>query len=165
MFCGVIEELVEQWGFKGHLGRMWALLYLSETPMNQTQIEETLGLSKGNVNGLLHELLRWGVVQKTRIPGDRHHYYRVDDEIWRSITNVIQARELRILDDAIEKMEHIETSFQENPSTDALEYQKTRTKYIFDALKTSQSLTRILVGTSSKQMTRLAKMITKLQNF
>lgn len=165
MFCGVVEELVEQWGFKGHLGRIWALLYLGQSPMNQTQIENTLGLSKGNVNGLLHELLRWGVVQKLRIPGDRHHYYDVDDEIWKSITNVIQARELRILDDAIEKMEVIEESFQNNPNASSLQYQKTRTKYIYDALKKAQSLTRMLVGTSSTQMDRLVKMVTKLRRF
>jgi DNA-binding transcriptional regulator GbsR (MarR family) len=92
-FSRVVESLVEQWGFKPLLGRVWSLLYMRNQPLNPSQIEEELALSKGNVNGLLNELMMWGVVKKVRVASDRNYYYEVEQQIWKSISNVLQSRE------------------------------------------------------------------------
>ncbi|MEZ4846632.1 MAG: hypothetical protein R2877_06745 [Bdellovibrionota bacterium] len=89
---------------------MWSLLYMRNQPLNPSQIEYELALSKGNVNGLLNELIDWGVVKKVRLGGDRNYYYEVEQQIWKSISNVLQSREARILDEAIERTSHLERS-------------------------------------------------------
>ncbi|MCB0272639.1 MAG: hypothetical protein KDD46_06475 [Bdellovibrionales bacterium] len=163
-FCGVIEELVEQWGFKGLLGRVWSLLYLRRKPMNHSQIEEALGLSKGNVNALINELLQWGVVQKVRIPNDRNYYYEVDKQIWKSVSNVFQSRELRILEDAIEKVQNIQGTLKSSDKTERVKHQIERAQHVLDALTTAQTLTRMLVSASPDKLARVSKIVSRLRN-
>ncbi|MCB1197932.1 MAG: hypothetical protein KDK51_06125 [Deltaproteobacteria bacterium] len=164
VFCGVVEELVEQWGFKGLLGRVWSLLYLRKQPLNQSQIEEALGLSKGNVNGLLQELQKWGVAQKVRIQGDRNYYYEVDKQIWKSVSNVIQAREMRILEDAIGKMQSIESTLKKAAKSERITHQIERTQHVNEALTSAHTLTKMVVSASPDKLARISKIVSRLRN-
>jgi DNA-binding transcriptional regulator GbsR (MarR family) len=164
LFCAVIEELVEQWGFKRLVARVWSLLYLRRVPLNQSQIEEALGLSKGNVNGLLQELLRWGVAQKVRLPNDRNYYYEVDKHIWKSVAHVIQARELRILNDAIARLGEMQEALQKADKTERIAHQIERAQHVQDAIATAQTLTQMLVGASPEKLARVSKIVSRLRN-
>ena len=43
-----IGALMEAWGFKRNMGRMWALLYLEQRPLSAPDIGDLLGLSSGD---------------------------------------------------------------------------------------------------------------------
>ena len=45
-----IGRLIEFWGFKRNMGRVWAVLYLSETPLTARDLQERLSLSVGAVS-------------------------------------------------------------------------------------------------------------------
>lgn len=163
-FSRVIESIVEQWGFKPLLGRVWSLLYMRNQPLNPSQIEYELALSKGNVNGLLNELIDWGVVKKVRLGGDRNYYYEVEQQIWKSISNVLQSREARILDEAIERTTHLEQVLTDAGKTHHRDHQIQRIKHVRETLETAQTLTNLLIKSSPDKLAKISKLVSKLRS-
>ena len=45
-----VGALIESWGFKRNMGRMWAVLYLDDHPLTAADLGERLGLSTGAVS-------------------------------------------------------------------------------------------------------------------
>src|SRR4030065_727310 len=67
--------LMEIWGCKRAMGRMWAALYLSPAPLAAQEIGERLAMSTGAVSMTLQELSKWGAIKRAWRPGDRRDYY------------------------------------------------------------------------------------------
>jgi HTH-type transcriptional regulator, glycine betaine synthesis regulator len=89
-----IGGLMEFWGFKRNMGRMWTLLYLEPQPLSAADIAERLSLSSGAVSMTLGDLQQWGAVRKTWVPGERRDYYEPETDIWKMVSNVFRSREL-----------------------------------------------------------------------
>ena len=100
-----VGRLIEFWGFKRHMGRVWTLLYLDSRPLSAADIQERLSMSAGAVSMTMSDLLKWGVVQKTWLPGDRRDYYQPETSIWKMVSRVFRERELRQIHAAIEAFE------------------------------------------------------------
>src|SRR5205823_978537 len=90
-----VGELMESWGFKRNMGRMWAVLYLEDHPLTAAELGERLGLSTGAVSMLLAELVQWGIVKKAWVVGERREHYEAETSIWKMISRVFRERELR----------------------------------------------------------------------
>ena len=73
-----IGRLIEFWGFKRNMGRLWAILYLSERPLSAPEMQDRLQLSSGAVSMTLNELTRWGVVKKVWLQGERRDHYAAE---------------------------------------------------------------------------------------
>jgi len=58
-----VGRLMELWGFKRNLGRVWTVLYLAGGPLTAKQLRDRLQLSSGAVSMTLSELSRWGVAR------------------------------------------------------------------------------------------------------
>jgi DNA-binding transcriptional regulator GbsR (MarR family) len=89
----VIGRLIEFWGFKRNMGRVWAVLYLSPEPLSAADLRQALALSSGAVSMTLSELSRWGVVRKVWIQGERKDFYAAEVQLWRMISRVFNERE------------------------------------------------------------------------
>ena len=74
----VIGRLMEFWGFKRNMGRVWAVLYLSPDPLSADDLRAALQLSSGAVSMTLSELGRWGVVRRVWIQGQRRDFYAAE---------------------------------------------------------------------------------------
>ena len=98
-----VGELIERWGFKRNMGRVWALLYLEQAPLSSADLGERLSLSSGAMSMLLAELGQWGVVRKAWVPGERREYYQAETSIWKMVSRVLRERELRWIQDALEQ--------------------------------------------------------------
>lgn len=98
----VVGGLMEAWGFKRNMGRMWATLYLSPKPLSAAELCEKLSLSTGAVSMTLSDLSKWGVVRKTWVPGERRDYYEPETSIWKMVSGVFRQRELQLIRRAIE---------------------------------------------------------------
>jgi DNA-binding transcriptional regulator GbsR (MarR family) len=96
-----IGALIELWGFKRPMGRMWAVLYLSGDRMTAQELGERLTMSSGAVSMTAQELVKWGVVKKIWVPGDRKDYYEPETSIWKMVSRVYRERELVQLREAI----------------------------------------------------------------
>lgn len=89
-----VGRLIEFWGFRAVLGRIWALLYLSEKPLPAAEICRRLSISTGAASMALQELERWGVVQRHRPPGARKDFFEAETDIWKMVSRVYREREL-----------------------------------------------------------------------
>jgi DNA-binding transcriptional regulator GbsR (MarR family) len=92
-----IGRLMEFWGFKRPMGRMWTLLYLSAEPLGAAELGERLRMSAGAVSMTLSELVKWGAVRKTWRPGERRDFYEAETEIWKLVRRVLRERELTLV--------------------------------------------------------------------
>ena len=102
----MVGAMMEFWGFKRPMGRMWTLLYLSPEPMVAADIGEQLGMSAGSVSMTLAELVKWGAVRKTWRPGDRRDFYEAETSIWKMVTRVMREREMTLIREAGEAFAH-----------------------------------------------------------
>ena len=100
-----IGRLIEFWGFKRNMGRLWAILYLSDRPLSAPEIQDRLQLSSGAVSMTLNELTRWGVVKKVWLQGERRDHYAAEGNFWKMISRVFNERERVEVLDAIDIME------------------------------------------------------------
>ena len=99
----VVGRLMEFWGFKRNMGRVWAVLYLSPDPLSAEDLRQALSLSSGAVSMTLSELARWGVVRKVWIQGERKDFYAAEVQLWRMISRVFSEREKAEIVTAIER--------------------------------------------------------------
>jgi DNA-binding transcriptional regulator GbsR (MarR family) len=93
-------RLMEFWGFRRHMGRLWTILYLSPEPMTTGELSETLRLSSSAVSLSLGELVRWGAVRKTWLPGERKDFYQAESSVWKLLRRVYERRELNLIREA-----------------------------------------------------------------
>ena len=94
LLSDALGRLMEFWGFKRHMGRIWTLLYLSDEPLSAPELQEKLQLSAGSVSMATAELLRGGVVKKLWIHGQRRDYFAAESNLWKMISRVFREREL-----------------------------------------------------------------------
>ena len=90
-----VGALIEAWGFRRNMGRMWAVLYLEDHPLTAADLGDRLGLSTGAVSMLVNELIQWGIIKKTWVVGERREHFEAETSIWKMISRVFRERELR----------------------------------------------------------------------
>jgi DNA-binding transcriptional regulator GbsR (MarR family) len=113
-----IGRLMEFWGFKRPMGRMWTLLFLSDQPLGAAELGERLKMSAGAVSMALGELVKWGAVKKTWRPGERRDFYEAETEIWKLVRRVLRERELTMVREAGEALSSAVAAL---PGSDATE--------------------------------------------
>jgi DNA-binding transcriptional regulator GbsR (MarR family) len=96
-----VGGLMELWGFRRQLGRIWAVLFLSERPLAAPELCERLHISTGLLSMSLAELRRWGVVRSIEIPGDRKEHFEAETNVWKLVARVLREREKRAVEDAL----------------------------------------------------------------
>lgn len=104
-----IGSLIEFWGFKRPMGRLWTLLYLSPEPLSAADVGERLSMSSGAVSMTVGELVKWGVIRRTWTPGERRDFFEAETNVWKMVTRVYRDRELQLIRDASETLETART--------------------------------------------------------
>ena len=99
-----IGQLMGFWGFKRVHGRVWAILFLAQGPLSAAEIRERLGISIGATSMAINELRRWGAVREVAVRS-RSAHFEPETNIWRLMSRVLQDRERRMLDEAVEVFE------------------------------------------------------------
>jgi DNA-binding transcriptional regulator GbsR (MarR family) len=96
-----VGALMELWGFRRQLGRVWAVLYLSDRPLAAPELCARLEISTGLLSMSLAELRRWGVVRSVVVPGDRKEHFEPETNVWRLVARVLREREQRAVEGAL----------------------------------------------------------------
>lgn len=150
----VVGRLIEFWGFKRNMGRIWSVLYLSPDPLSAEDLREALGLSSGAVSMTLNELSRWGVVRKVWVQGERKDFFAAEVQLWRMISRVFNEREKAEIVMAIEAFEEALVQLQKlrsssDPATRArAELQYERIKQLLDLARLGKTLLDTLLATA-----------------
>jgi DNA-binding transcriptional regulator GbsR (MarR family) len=88
-----IGDVIEHWGFRKALGRVWTVLFVEAEPLPAADIGERLQMSAGAVSMALTELQRWGVVRRVWRPGERREFFEAETDFWKMISKVFDERE------------------------------------------------------------------------
>jgi DNA-binding transcriptional regulator GbsR (MarR family) len=100
-----VGALMELWGFRRQLGRIWTVLFLSERPLAAPELCERLQISTGLLSMSLAELRRWGVVRSVAIAGDRKEHFEAETHVWRLVRRVLAERERKAVEAALASVE------------------------------------------------------------
>jgi DNA-binding transcriptional regulator GbsR (MarR family) len=161
----VIGRLIEFWGFKRNMGRVWSVLYLSPHPLSAEDLRELLQLSSGAVSMTLSELSRWGVVRKVWIQGERKDFFAAEVQLWRMISRVFNEREkieilgaIEAFQDALPDLERLRKD--PDPEVRArAELQHERITHLLDLAKLGKRLLDILLSTAKLDAEPLVKLL------
>src|SRR5512142_81696 len=102
-----VGAIMELWGFRRQLGRIWAVLFLSDRPLAAPDLCERLRISTGLLSMSLAELRRWGVVRSVEIRGDRKEHFEAETNVWKLVSRVLREREKRAVESALATFEGV----------------------------------------------------------
>lgn len=91
-------EMGSRWGINRTVGQIYALLYVSEKPLNADEIGEALGFSRSNVSMGLKELSSWRLVRLQHLPNDRREYFSTPEDVWEIFRTLADERRKREID-------------------------------------------------------------------
>ena len=91
-------EMGSRWGISRTVGQIYALLFVSDRPLNADDICEGLGFSRSNVSMGLKELQAWNLVRLQHLPGDRRDYFVTPEDTWEIIRTLVEERKKREID-------------------------------------------------------------------
>src|SRR5215510_4226930 len=91
-FVELWGDMSSWWGVSRTMAEIHGLLYISGEAMTAGQIQERLGISRGNVSMNIRTLVEWGLVRRVRKRGDRRDYYESLTDVWEMFTVLAQQR-------------------------------------------------------------------------
>lgn len=97
-----LGRLARFFGFSEVMGRLYGTLLLSPEPLSLDDLAEGLQISKGSVSMNMRALERWGMAHEVWMRGERKKYYEAEPDLWQVIRNVLNGRERREVQVALE---------------------------------------------------------------
>lgn len=108
LVVNAVGTVIEFWGFKHNQGKVWALLYLLDQPLDAANIRDTLDLSKGAVSMIVRELESWGVIRRVRLDDSASWHFVAEMDLLKMIGQVFKQRELMVVQRVKEDLAHAE---------------------------------------------------------
>lgn len=94
-FVAHFGEMGSRWGVNRTVGQIYALIFISEQPLNADDIAEKLEFSRSNVSMGLKELQSWRLVRLKHQPGDRREYFDAPGDVWEIFRVLAEERRRR----------------------------------------------------------------------
>ncbi|HID54441.1 MAG TPA: hypothetical protein EYP41_20680 [Anaerolineae bacterium] len=98
-------------GFNEVMGRLYGTLLMHPEPLSLDDLASGLKISKGSVSMNMRSLERWGMAEEVWMRGERKKYYTAVPDLWQVIRNVLNSRERRevqlaiqVLSESVEKL-------------------------------------------------------------
>ena len=149
-----IGRLMELWGFRRNMGRVWTLLYLAGHPLTAKQLRDRLRLSSGAVSMTLNELGRWGVVRKIWNQGDRRDFFEAEANVWKMVSRVMRERERNEISQAIDAFEEALVALDHQPEEPdgadpvRMRVQRERIEHLLELAKLGRSMLDALIDSA-----------------
>lgn len=109
-------EMGSRWGINRTVGQIYAVLFLSDVPLNAEQIVDRLGFSRSNISMGLKELQAWNLVRMKHLPDDRRDYFTTPEDLWEIVRILVAERKKREIDPTLSKLRELE---MQNPDSEA----------------------------------------------
>ena len=100
-FIESLSQISRFWGFPKGMGAIFAVLYISPTPLSLDEITEQTGLTKGAISTEVRTLARMGLVHRSSKLGDRKDYYEAETDFYTSIRSILKERQNSEFDRAL----------------------------------------------------------------
>ncbi len=109
-------EMGSRWGINRTVGQIYAVLFLSDQPLNAEQIVEKLGFSRSNISMGLKELQAWSLVRLKHLPDDRRDYFTTPEDLWEIVRILVAERKKREIDPTLSKLRELEMQTPDSAS-------------------------------------------------
>ncbi len=104
-FVGLWGQMAHHWGINRTMSQIHALLMIAHQPVTAEEIMRDLQISRGNVSMNLRELINWGIVRRTGLPGDRRDYFTTETDVWTMFQIILRERKKRELDPLLSRLD------------------------------------------------------------
>jgi DNA-binding transcriptional regulator GbsR (MarR family) len=145
-FTQGLSQMSRFWGFPKGMGAIFAVLYLSPTPLSLNEIVRETGLTKGAISTEIRALARIGLVHRSTKLGDRKDYYEAETDFYAAIRSILKERQNSEFDRAVrsvkETLETMEKNWVEDEEWQFVYERVQALQEFFDAI---DSLTRAVV--------------------
>ncbi|MGE0071981.1 MAG: GbsR/MarR family transcriptional regulator [Thiomonas sp.] len=125
-------EMGSRWGINRTVGQIYALLFVSQRPLNADDIAAALDFSRSNVGMGLKELGAWNLVRMQHLPGDRRDYFSAPEDVWAIFRTLAQERRKREIDPTLSMLRD---ALLEPPGNDAERYAQQRMRQMHDLIE------------------------------
>jgi DNA-binding transcriptional regulator GbsR (MarR family) len=113
-FTEGLSQISRFWGFPKGMGAIFAVLYLSPTPLSLDEIVQETGLTKGAISTEIRALARMGLVHRSSKLGDRKDYYEAEADFFASIRSILKERQNSEFDRAVRSVKDTLAKMDEN---------------------------------------------------
>lgn len=147
-FTEGLSQISRFWGFPKGMGAIFAVLYLSPTPLSLDEIVEQTGLTKGAISTEIRALARIGLVHRSTKLGDRKDYYEAESDFYAAIKSILKERQNSEFDRAIRSVKDtltvMEANWVENEEWNFVYARVQALQEFFDAIDSlSKAVTRL----------------------
>jgi DNA-binding transcriptional regulator GbsR (MarR family) len=104
-FIDLWGQMAEHWGINRTMAQIHALLMISAEPVTADGIMDELQISRGNVSMNLRDLVHWGIVRRTSVPGDRRDFFVTEADVWTMFQEIFRERKKRELDPLLSRLQ------------------------------------------------------------
>lgn len=165
-FVDLWGQMSHHWGINRTMAQIHALLMVAHEPLTAEQIMAELHISRGNVSMNLRELINWGIVRRTNLPGDRRDFFATEADVWAMFQIIMRERKKRELDPLVTRLDAcVALAGQKPASADDpaahMAYLKRITE-LRDFFSTFHRLFAVLLDNEPGSLAKAVKVIDKL---
>ncbi|NMG66032.1 MarR family transcriptional regulator [Azoarcus indigens] len=153
-------EMGSRWGINRTVGQIYALLYVSEKPLNADEIAEELAFSRSNVSIGLKELQAWRLVKLQHFPGDRREYFSTPEDIWAIFRLLAEERQKREVEPTLTMLRG---ALMESPANAAERHAQARMQAMYDLIELITSWFAEIQKLDAETLQRLMKLGSRVQ--
>ncbi len=131
-FINHFGEMGSRWGINRTVGQMYALLFVSQVPLNADDMADALGFSRSNVSMGLKELQAWRLVRLRHLPGDRREYFEAPEDVWEIFRVLATERRHREIEPTLSMLR---SALLVTPDNDAERHAQARMREMHDLIE------------------------------
>src|SRR5690606_3686701 len=155
-------KMGSRWGINRTVGQIYALLFVTDRPLNADEIGTTLGISRSNVSMSLKELEAWQLVTLSRKPGDRREYYATLGSVWDIFKAVAAERRRREVEPTLSMLRQ---ELLRTPASDEERHALARMREMYELAEQANQWFDELQRLSPESMRQLMRLGSQVQKF
>jgi DNA-binding transcriptional regulator GbsR (MarR family) len=159
-FTEGLSQISRFWGFPKGMGAIFAVLYLSPTPLALDEIVQETGLTKGAISTEIRALARMGLVHRSSKLGDRKDYYKAESDFYAAIKSILKERQNSEFDRAVRSVKDTITTMENNwVENEEWNFVYDRVKALQDFFDAIDSLTKAVVRLEKLGISNVTKIL------
>jgi DNA-binding transcriptional regulator GbsR (MarR family) len=163
-FTQGLSQISRFWGFPKGMGAIFAVLYLSPTPLSLDEIVQETGITKGAISTEIRALARMGLVHRSSRLGERKDYYEAEADFYAAIRSILKERQNTEFDRAVRSVKETLEKMEENWVEDEeWQFVYDRVRALQDFFDAIDSLTKAVVRLESLGISNVTKILRVLK--
>lgn len=151
-FISTWGSLGSLWGINKAMAQIQALLFISTKPLSMEDIMADLQISRGNTSMNLRQLIDWGIVTKTLVPGERKEFFSTEKDVQELARIIAKERSRREIKPVIKVLDEV-SSIKDDGSEKTKELIK-QTKALHSLTKDADAMINKLVEQKQNWLTK-----------